>query len=832
MSEPFQPHGSLVFYALAAIVIAAMIALGNRAYQKGYLVRWSIAWLLIGLVDALTYLLSVPGLAGRSSLLITAALGIGVGGICWSVLGGGFEMALRRPIPLRISRNILIAAGAGGLVVSLFLLLGDGAGWRPYAATDSLVTGMTALIAALLLTWERRRRLAPGFVVCSAALALFGVTSIFDAVHFATGSPASWIFPLVLFGMVIAGSSTVLFALEDDRQAALLAATQIEHIAYYDPLTGLPNRSLFLDRLIAVTSSSDGPDKAAVLFIDIDRLKEINDSFGHATGDAVIRSMAKRIRESVRSSDTAARFAGDEFIVLVEKLKNRSDVDRVAETLLSALGRPIISGGREIHASGSVGVAIYPDHGLTAEDLIRNADAAMYRAKREGRNRHAIFVTADHSPTRPHVDLVDLEEALRRAIDRKQLSVLYQPIIGLSDGVIRGVEALVRWEDDVLGSVSPAEFIPIAESSRLMGPLGELVFHQACRDAVRWSESGSERSIYVSINLSPEQFADPELIPRIRRAMGTARIEPGLLQFEVAEVAVMDDLGRSGRVFERLHELGVKLAIDDFGAGHSSLSSLALFPIETLKLDRSLMTEDESSRQSVIFSAAVAVAQRLGLMVIAEGIETTGQRDVAVREGCELGQGYLFGAPTLASAILELIAPATPAVEQREAEPDLDADITLVTKKTGPETRSVGSPPVAIVADDDPRLRNLMATLLRRMGPRVMVAEDGQKTIELLESLDPDQIQVVILDLMMPRMSGWEVLKRIAEVKPAISPRILLITAAGTEAIEKIDQSLYGAVIEKPFDQADFYDAVSRCSKGQDPSAGASDNRDGPWMVH
>ncbi|MDX1582913.1 MAG: EAL domain-containing protein, partial [Thermoanaerobaculia bacterium] len=695
MELAFHPSSHLVFYALASILIAAMIAFGNQAYRKGYLSRWHLAWLLTGLADILVFLLAGPLIDSGLYPAIAILAGAVLGGSCWGFIAGGFEMALRRPLTLKASRTTLAATTVSGVSLSVLLFWSD---WRIFAAADSLVLGLTAGVITLLLVWEHRKHLAPGFLVCSGALALFGLASLLDALQFLEALSFSWISPLVLFSIVLTGCSILLFSVEDDRQAALLAASQIEHVAYYDALTGLANRSLFLDRLISLTGESDRTEKAAVLFIDIDNLKEVNDSFGHATGDKIIRTAAKRIRESIRSSDTAARFAGDEFIVLLRHLQNEFDATRVAENILRNLEAPIPEGDIEIHSGGTIGIALYPEHGDRAEALIRHADAAMYVAKSRGRNRYEVFRRRFLAQTSSKLEI---ERALREAIDKKNLSVAYQPIVRLSDGSIRGLEALIRWEDELLGTVPPSELIPVAKAARLIAPLGELVLHQVCKDASNLRRD-TRQSIFFSINLSAEQFTDPELVARIRRAIDRSNIDPSILQFEIPECVAMADPDRSMRLFERLIDTGANIAIDQFGRGQLSLPALSRFPVDHLKLDRSLLKADRLTKHASAFSAAVAIAGRFGYTVTAQGIETKEHREVAVSEGCELGQGHLLGQPSEIVAIRRLLAPTGgPSIELAGARPEFEPEISVVSNGTQthsaePEQREIYS----IVVDD------------------------------------------------------------------------------------------------------------------------------------
>jgi diguanylate cyclase (GGDEF)-like protein len=831
------PSGVAGFYGIAAIGVALVIALANRSYRKEYLSRWSLGWLCAGSADVLIRVLASVAATPLVPEIFQFTLALVVASACWFFLSAGFEMGLRRPLPIRHSRRLLIVLAAAGVVIMIGLTV-LGTGITATAVFDSFAIGLAALVTGSLVVWERRRKIPPGLIVYACGLALFGTATLIDGWLLAAGLHVPWLFPLVLFSIAFAGFSILLFAVEDDREAALLAASQIEHIAYYDPLTGLPNRSLFLDRLISLTSQPGfRQQRAALLFVDIDHLKEINDTMGHATGDAVIRAVARRLRKALRRTDTAARFAGDEFTMLLTNLQEEQDVASLARKILSAVSRSIPVGEREVSVTASIGIALFPLHGTDAETLIHNADSAMYKAKKDGRDRFEIYVPTMRSR---QVAPLELERALRRAIDNDALSLSYQPIVRLSDRRICGVEALVRWQDEALGSIPATEFIPVAEAASLIAPLGELVLHHACRAASRWADLYPAAGFFVSVNLSAHQFADPQLVARVQRAIHHSGVPPQMLQFEIAESTTMHDVDRSGRVLRMLHDLGVRTALDDFGTGYSSLSWLTRLPIDSLKVDRSFVASSGSEPAAAILSAAVAIGRKLGIDVVAEGIESEKQCALAVEAECEMGQGFFFSRPVDSSEIDRLLIERSGAAEARlpVSSPDApaatvaedvrlvlsQADDTLVGARRGPARR-------VIVADDDPLMRNLMATMLRRVGYRVMQAVDGQEAVDLLNAVGESAIDLLVLDLMMPRLSGWEVLEYVSENFPELSPRVMVVTAAGSRLVNRIDTSLYGEVLEKPFDQADFYDCVARCAARPLDDAGTSPDGEQP-IVH
>jgi len=383
-----------------------------------------------------------------------------------------------------------------------------------------------------------------------------------------------------------------------------------------------------------------------VLFLDLDRFKVVNDSLGHAAGDAVLVAVARRLESVLRAGDTAARFGGDEFVILCDNT-TPEQAGAVADRIASALASPITVGSTDLVISASVGVAV-ADHGThTASELLRDADAAMYSAKDLGRARFEVF---DRALGVRAVARLQLEQELREGIGAGQLRLHYQPEVRLADRVVVGVEALVRWEHPTLGLLAPDRFLPLAEQTQLIRPLGDWVTAQAIREAASWT---GPKPPTMWVNLSPHQLGDKDLTARIADQLSAAGLAPGRIGFELVESALLDETDGSHDTIHALHELGVGLALDDFGTGFSSLTYLARFPIDTVKIDRSFVSEldnEENSRESyAIVSAVVGLAQALELSVVGEGIETETQAQALRGLGCRIGQGFLLGRPTLAT---------------------------------------------------------------------------------------------------------------------------------------------------------------------------------------
>ena len=427
------------------------------------------------------------------------------------------------------------------------------------------------------------------------------------------------------------------------------AEEQIEFHAYHDVLTNLPNRKLFTDRLTHSLSRARRSGKSlAVMFVDLDHFKSINDTLGHESGDELLLQMARRLRENIRDDDTVARLGGDEFTIILAELRHPEDAINVAEKLIKAVERPLSISGTSIEVSASIGIAIYPDDGTDAESLLRNADSAMYRAKEAGRNTYQLC-TDDMK--RRAVERLSLETRLRRAITEGQLVLHYQPQISLLSGAAIGVEALVRWNDPERGLVHPSAFIPLAEESRLILPLGEWVLHTACAQMQTWRRQGVDLPL-MSVNLSLRQFQQNDIVQTVRRVLEDTGLEASSLELEITETAAMQNAETTVDVLQALRELGVSIAIDDFGTGYSSLNYLKRFPITAVKIDRAFIRDlATSDGDAAIVSAVVGIARALKLRVIAEGVETEEQLMFLRRRNCDAAQGYLFSRPVSAAAL-------------------------------------------------------------------------------------------------------------------------------------------------------------------------------------
>ena len=431
---------------------------------------------------------------------------------------------------------------------------------------------------------------------------------------------------------------------------------QLTHQAFHDPVTGLANRALFAERVRhAIARNRREHRGIAVVFLDLDDFKTINDSLGHAAGDEVLTEVAKRLATSVRASDTAARFGGDEFALLLEDIDDVQQAADTAERVLESLAMPLRVAHKELSLRCSIGISVVEeDTPAGAEELIRDADAAMYRAKRDGKGSYRMFEPEMHEGV---LARLELRTDLQRAIATEQLELHYQPLVRLEDGSVFGVEALLRWRHPERGLIPPGQFIPLAEETGLIIPIGRWVLREGCRHARRLRDAlPAGAAPTMSINLSVKQLQHSDVIADVRDAVQEAGIEPSALTLEITESVLMADTELAVMRLEELKALGVRLALDDFGTGYSSLSYLSRFPVDVLKMDRSFLHDGATPETSELASAVLALGTTLRLQVVAEGIELSEQWTSLRDLGCEFGQGFFFARPMDADAVLEHLA--------------------------------------------------------------------------------------------------------------------------------------------------------------------------------
>ncbi|AXA91797.1 EAL domain-containing protein [Massilia sp. YMA4] len=430
------------------------------------------------------------------------------------------------------------------------------------------------------------------------------------------------------------------------------AEARVHHMAYHDSLTGLPNRALLADRLDrAMLAAQRSQRSLAVMFIDLDRFKTINDSLGHMTGDLLLKEVAVRLCRAVRASDTVARLGGDEFVVLLPGIRNNDEAAHVADKIIDALAQPFPLDGHMLHITPSIGICVYPDDGQDVETLMRHADAAMYHAKAAGRNNYQFF-TQKMNLAAAHFEL---ESSLRSALALQQFELHFQPIINMGTRKLHSLEVLLRWRRPNTGLVMPDKFIPIIEDNGLIVPIGEWVIRRACEQSMEWRRQGL-RPVPLAVNLSPRQFMHKGLVPSIRRILDETGIEPSLLEFEITETALMQHGDHTLDILDQINAMGIRLSIDDFGTGYSSLAYLKRFPVKKIKIDRAFVKDlEHSAEDRAIVSAIVALSDSLQLSVVAEGVETEGHYYLLQRQGCQFAQGYLFSRPVPAEQAVHLL---------------------------------------------------------------------------------------------------------------------------------------------------------------------------------
>jgi diguanylate cyclase (GGDEF)-like protein len=448
---------------------------------------------------------------------------------------------------------------------------------------------------------------------------------------------------LILLGMV-------LYLVYRDITERRQAEEKLRVVSTHDPLTALPNRTLLHERLShALAKAQRHGRQLAVLFIDLDRFKYVNDTLGHEAGDKLLQVAAQRLYDCLRETDTMARQGGDEFVVLMDELADREPISRVSQRILDTVAQPFVVDGQELHITASIGISVYPDDGRT---LLRNADIAMYRAKEKGKNNFQFYSAQIDNYS---VERLALESDLRRALERDELRLHYQPKVDIATGQISGMEALLRWQHPELGRIAPGRFIPIAEENGLILPIGAWVLKTACNQNREWQRQGLRR-FPVAVNLSPRQFAGESLLDDVKSALAESGLEPSDLELEITESMVMNNPEQAVNMLRQLKDLGIRVAIDDFGIGYSSLAYLKRFPIDSVKVDRSFVEDiPEDVNSMAIAQAIIAMAHSLRLKVVAEGVESEAQLGFLRGEGCDEIQGFYFSEARAASEVAELM---------------------------------------------------------------------------------------------------------------------------------------------------------------------------------
>jgi len=670
-SVTFNIFASYLAQAAEAVVITILLLSFFRHYGKRYLYHWTLSWWCLSLFyvcGALSLYFSVVERASVGVRFVLSSAGSIAGylQLGW-LLYGCYELATRRPVKLKQIRWQLPALAVFGLAVTfLFAQTIDSIVDRFFirAGVRSFFAGVAFLVAAVIVWRMRGPSKSLGFLLVSVSFGLYSMEQFhyfgLALLQFNRGT----IYPypsylgfldFVLQGLM--GLGMIASLLEDEREAAVLAAGEIEHLAYHDSLTGLPNRPLFLDRMIvALAHAHRYKHGVAVYFLDLDRFKDINDSLGHSIGDELLRAVGERVRKCVREGDTVARFGGDEFTVLAEQIDRVEDAAKIAQKIQEAVKLPFVFGEHELFVTFSIGISLYPADGTDPESLVKNADTAMYRAKEQGRDTYQLYAPAMNARA---LERLALENMLRKALSHGELIIKYQPLIDLETGEISSVEALLRWNHPELGLLAPAHFISAAEVSGLIVPIGNWVLRTACAQVMAW-QTLMNRTFGVAVNLSARQFQQPELVATVVEALRESGLPPHLLELEITESNAMLNAENTIHTLLELKQVGVRISMDDFGTGYSSLSYLKRFPIDTLKLDQSFVRDVvDDFQDAAIVTAVIAMAHSLRLEVVAEGVETLGQLEFFRARKCDKTQGYLFSVPLSTEEFETLVAKGT-----------------------------------------------------------------------------------------------------------------------------------------------------------------------------
>ncbi|HUQ48411.1 MAG TPA: EAL domain-containing protein [Gemmatimonadaceae bacterium] len=469
-------------------------------------------------------------------------------------------------------------------------------------------------------------------------------------------SPHAWTHTEINCLMDLAASLVMEIELRSDLSQKRQTQEHLLYSTLHDALTGLPNRSLFTERLRhAMRRAARHPDDLfAVLFLDLDRFKDVNDNLGHFAGDELLRAVARRLEACLRPEDTVARLSGDEFAILLESITEASDAGRVAERIEEALSFPINLAGSEVLTSASMGIVTSSMAHDQPEQILRSADMAMYRAKAAGRARYEMFDRTMHTDA---LARLQLETDLRRAVELGEFRLHYQPLVSLKTGRVTGLEALVRWEHPSRGLVHPGDFIPIAEETGLIVPMGRWVLDEACRQMKEWHHSHPRTEpLTIGVNLSAKQFSQPDIVDQIRSAITSSGISPGCLRIEITESAIIDKGTSSANVLQKIRDLGVQIYLDDFGTGYSSLSYLHGLPIDAIKIDRAFVSNMDTDEKNLrLVRTILTLAEIVGVRAEAEGISTAEQLRELRSLNCDQGQGYLFSAPITIEAVHEVL---------------------------------------------------------------------------------------------------------------------------------------------------------------------------------
>jgi diguanylate cyclase (GGDEF)-like protein len=659
---------SYLVQAAGALFAAILFGFFSRAYQRSFLTHWARSWaavcvMLVGGALGASISAATPATA-PSRLVISATSSVAAYmAIAW-LLVGTHELAYPESAArLRAKRAFLYVGAVVVGLLSTVLFINDPAahGLRFFVRVGVRSLAMSLAFFAAALAIVRASRVGETARSLGRALTGFAFTMYAGIMlHLAWGvlfrSPAVGTQMYTIFSGFTAfvlvftiGLGVVIWLLEEEHAIARDTSAKVAQLAFHDPLTQLPTRKLLLDHLsMAIPKAKRDRSKLAVYFIDLDRFKNINDSLGHSFGDKLLLAVSARVRGALREADMVARMGGDEFVVLTPDIKGVDDTVHIAQKIRDAMREPVQIEGRELFVTASMGIAIYPNDGDTAETLLKNADTAMYRAKAQGSDAFQLYTPEMNAHA---VEQLALESALRRAVDAKEFELHFQPIVQTADTHVVTLEAMLRWRHPVLGLVRPEQFLRLAEASGLIVSIGEWALRTACRSLMEW-RAGGYPDLRVAVNISSRQLKQADFVDKVRIIMAEHAMPANALELEITE---MNATQSAPEIIERLRTLramGVRISIDDFGTGFSSVSVLRHFPVDALKIDTSFVRDLMlDPNDAAVAAAVVALARAMGLQVVAEGVENPAQLEFLRMHGCEMLQGYLCCPPVIESEV-------------------------------------------------------------------------------------------------------------------------------------------------------------------------------------
>ena len=660
-----QLLASYVVQAAAALFTAVLFGFFSRTYRKPFLLHWArgfsaLCIMLFGAGLTISLAPIAPPTTITRVTVSTVTLIAAYYHVAWLIFGSAEVFSADYADWLYRRRGWIFAAATVVAIASMAYAFSDpdpfGPRFTARNAIRSAIIGAAYIASTISVVISRKPGRHVGRVFVGTSFGLYGATQLhFFWVGMVSRSTISQTnYPLYTgildFVLVFTmGLGVVIWLLEEEHSRAQSTTQEIASLAYHDPLTGLPNRKLLLDHLTrAIYQARRDKCDLAVYFIDVDRFKVINDSLGHSAGDKVLQAVAARVTAALREADTMARMGGDEFVVFTPDIHGVEDAVHVAQKVRDAIRDPIQIEGRELFVSASMGVAMYPADGQTAEALVKNADTAMYRAKAQGNDLMQLYTPEMNAHA---AEQLALESALRRAVEAFEFELHYQPIVQTSDNRICAMESMLRWRHPVLGLVRPEQFIRLAESTGLIVPIGEWALRTGCLQMAEWRASGYA-DLRLAVNISGRQLRQPDFVDTVRVALAETGLPPSALDLEITEMSATQSEPVIVERLRALHAMGVRISIDDFGTGFSSVSILRDFPVDALKIDTSFVRDlILDPNDADVAAAVVALAKAMALTVVAEGVENPAQLEFLRAQGCELWQGYLCCPPVQASEV-------------------------------------------------------------------------------------------------------------------------------------------------------------------------------------